>query len=330
MKAVRIDATGGPEVLRVVDLPVPAPGPHEVLVRNHAIGVGKPDMLVRTGRYAWMPKLPAIIGIESAGIVESVGASVQGIVPGDAVYVNARDLPERSGGYAQYRTAPADAVHRLPAGCDLLRAAALGNYQVAECLLRMAGSFPPARSVAVFGAAGGVGSAALQLAALRGWEVLAVAGSADKCAFATAQGASHAIDSSREDPVEAIRQRTRGRGVDLLLDIASGDSLPPLFTALAPLGVVVSFGFLEGEPSTATVPAMRKRFGSSPGWRLFSMHALDTQAGLRAEVTASVIAAFASGGIRPVIHACYPLEQARAAHEAFEGRGLQGKIVLRA
>jgi NADPH2:quinone reductase len=330
MRAVRIEATGGPEVLQVVELPVPEPGPHEVLVRNHAVGVGKPDVLVRTGRYAWMPKLPAVIGIESAGIVERVGSAVRGMAAGDAVYVNARDLPERSGGYAQYRTAPAEAAHRLPPGCDLLRAAALGNYQVAECLLRMAGGFPLPRSVAVFGAAGGVGSAALQLAVVRGWQAFAVVSSPDKCAFATAQGADHAIDSSREDPVEAIRERTGGRGVDLLLDIASGDSLPPLFKALAPMGIVVSYGFLEGEPSAASVPAMRRRFGDSPGWRLFSMHALDTQAELRKEVTASVISAFSLGRIVPAIHACYPLDQARAAHEAFEGRGLRGKIVLRA
>ena len=328
MKAVRIENTGGPEVLQVVNLPVPEPGPYEVLVRNHAVGVGKPDMLVRTGRYAWMPKLPAIIGIESAGIVERVGSSVNTIDPGDSVYVNARDLPERSGGYAQYRTAPSDAVHRLPRGCDLLRAAALGNYQVAECLLRMGGSFPVARSVAVFGAAGGVGSAALQLAAMRGWQAIAVASSAEKCAFATQQGATHAIDSSQTDPVQAIRLCTGGRGVDILLDSASGDSLPALFAALAPMGIVVSYGFLEGEPVPATVPAMRRAFGASPGWRLFSMHALDTQPELRASVTEAVIDAFSNGQITPVIHACYPLEQARAAHEAFEGRGLRGKIVL--
>lgn len=330
MKAVRIETTGGPEVLQLVDLPVPEPGPTEVLVRNHAIGVGKPDMLVRTGRYAWMPRLPAIIGIESAGIVERVGAAVRGIAPGDAVYVNARDLPERSGGYAQYRTASATAVHRLPRGCDLVRAAALGNYQVAECLLRMAGSFPPARSVAVFGAAGGVGSASLQLAALRGWQVIAVAGSADKCAFAQEQGASHTVDSSEVDVVTAIRQCTGGRGVDLLLDIASGDTLPGLFAALAPMGIVVSYGFLEGEPGAATVPSMRRVFGASPGWRLFSMHALDTQADLRAQVTASVIDAFAAGRIAPAIHARFALDQARQAHETFEARGLRGKIVLEA
>jgi NADPH2:quinone reductase len=328
MRGVQVAGPGGPEVLRVTELPVPTIGPQDVLVRVHAAGVGKPDILVRTGRYAWMPRLPAIIGIESAGIVEQVGAQVRGIAPGDAVYVNARDLPERCGGYAEYRLAPAQAVHRLPPGCDLVRAAALGNYQVAECLLRMAGGFPPARSVVVFGAAGGVGSAAVQLAALRRWQVLAVVSSAERGEFARAQGATHVIDSSRTDVVKGVLDVTAGQGVDLVLDIASGNTLPRLFAALAPMGVVVSYGFLEGEPGADTAPAMRRTFGRSPGWRLFSMHALDTQAVLRREVTAAVIAEFASGRITPAIHARFPLEQAQAAHAAFERGGMLGKIVL--
>ena len=328
MRGVQIAGPGGPEVLRVTELPLPTVGPQDVLVRVHAAGVGKPDILVRTGRYAWMPRLPAIIGIESAGVVEAVGSAVRGIAPGEAVYVNARDLPERSGGYAEYRLAPANAVHRLPPGCDLVCAAALGNYQVAECLLRMAGGFPPARSVVVFGAAGGVGSAAVQLAALRKWQVLAVASNSERGEFALRQGASHFIDSSRTDVVKAIHDLTAGQGVDLVLDIASGQSLPRLFAALAPMGVVVSYGFLEGEPGADTAPAMRRAFGKSPGWRLFSMHALDTQPALRREVTAGVIAAFADGRITPAIHARFPLEQVQAAHTAFERGGLRGKIVL--
>jgi NADPH2:quinone reductase len=328
MRAVQMAATGGPEVLRLTDLPVPTAGPHDVLVRVHAAGVGKPDILVRTGRYAWMPRFPAIIGIESAGVVEQVGAQVKGFAPGDTVYVNARDLPERSGGYAEYRLAPAESVHRLPAGCDLVRAAALGNFQVAECLLRMAGAFPPAHSVAIFGAAGGVGSATIQLAALRKWQVLAVASNSERGEFALKQGATHFIDSSRTDVVNGIQDLTAGQGVDLVLDIASGQSLPRLFSALAPMGVVVSYGFLEGEPGADTAPAMRRAFGKSPGWRLFSMHALDTQAALRREVTAGVISAFASGRITPAIHARFPLEQVQAAHTAFERGGLLGKIVL--
>lgn len=328
MKAVQIASTGGPEVLRLNDLPVPSVGPCDVLVRVLAAGVGKPDILVRTGRYAWMPRLPAIIGIESAGMVEQVGCDVSGFAPGDAVYVNARDLPERSGGYAEYRLAPEHAVHRLPAGCDFVQAAALGNYQVAECLLRMAGGFPPARSVAVFGAAGGVGSAALQLAASRNWNAVAVASSAERCEFALRQGASHAINSNQGNVVQGILDCTEGKGVDLLLDIASGDTLPQLFTALAPMGVVVSYGFLEGEPGAGTIASMRRAFAASPGWRLFSMHALDKHPALRRDVTGAVMSAFARGQICPPIHARFPLEEAQEAHRAFERGGLQGKIVL--
>lgn len=328
MKAVQIASTGGPEVLQLVELPVPDPGARDVLMRVHAAGVGKPDVLVRTGRYAWMPQLPAVLGIESAGIVERVGPDVHDIRPGDAIYVNARDLPERSGGYAEYRLAPEHAVYRLPNSCDLTQAAALGNFQVAECLLRMAGGFPQPRSVAVFGAAGGVGSAALQLAALRKWRAIAVVSSDERREFALSQGATHVVNRGAKDVVDGILDCSEGKGVDLLLDVASGATLPSLFRALAPMGVVVSYGFLEGEPATTTAASMRRAFGASPGWRLFSMHALDAQAALRREVMLGVISAFEQGAIRPPIHATFPLHQAQIAHQTFERGGLSGKIIL--
>lgn len=328
MQAVVIRDVGRTDVLQVEDLAIPHPRADEVLVRTHAIGVGRPDILVRTGRYAWMPRLPAIIGIESAGVIVQIGRDVQTRAVGDVVYVNARDLAERSGGYAEYRAVPAGAAHLLPAGCDLGQAAALGNYQVAECLLRMGGTFPCVRRVAVLGAAGGVGSAVLQLARLRGLHSIAVVSSPDSFGFVREQGASEVIDRSSDDVVSRIIQLTNGQGVDLLLDVASGDVLPGLFKALAPLGIVVSYGFLLGEPSSATVPAMRSRFGSSPGWRLFSMHALDAAPDMRADVTATVINAFAAGQVKPAIHRRLPLAQAREAHEMFERGGLRGKIIL--
>jgi len=328
VRAVRIESIGGPEVLQVVDTQFPRPAPDEVLIRNHAMGVGRPDILVRTGRYAWMPRLPAIIGIESAGVVVEVGRHVHTRSVGDAVYVNARDLPERSGGYAEYRTAPARAAHLLPQDCDFAQAAALGNYQVAECLLRMGGGFPSVRRVAVFGAAGGVGTALLQLARVRGLYSIAVVSSSSAGDFVREHGASDVIDRNDGNVAARISDLTSEQGVDLLLDIASGNVLPGLFRALAPMGVIVSYGFLEGEPSTATVAAMRSRFGASPGWRLFSMHALDRLPELRADVTATVIDAFARGRIQPVIHKRMPLSQARDAHELFERGGLRGKLIL--
>ena len=327
MKAVLIETTGGPEVLQIVDVPRPIAGPGEVLVRISAIGVGMPDMLVRRGVYAWMPKLPAVIGIESAGVIESIGDGVTEFQTGQKVYINARDLPERSGGYAAYRVAPANAVHALSSHVDLQQAATLGNYQVAESLLRMCSAFPAPRSVAIFGAAGGVGSAAIQLAKARGWLVIGIAGSIDKCAFALNQGAHHSVNYREHDVVDAICKLSSG-GVDLILDIASGDSVPDLFAALNPFGIVVSYGFLEGEPTARTVPSMRKRFGHSPGWRLFSMHSFDRLKDLRRDISTTVIKALETGSIAPHIYKSFPLEEVQAAHRLFEQKIQMGKLVL--
>ena len=326
MRAIRIERTGGPEVLQCVDLPRPALGPDDVLVRTEAIGVGMPDVMVRKGIYRWMPRLPAVIGIESAGRVEARGERVASIAVGQRVYVNARDLPERSGGYAEYRVAPAAVVHPLPDGVDLRQAAALGNYQVAESLLRLAP--PHTRSVGVVGAAGGVGSAAVQLASLRGWRAIGIAGGSEKCAFVTAQGAVATVDHRLEGIADGLRRVTDGDGVDLVLDPVGGALLPTLFAALAPLGLVVAYGGLGGEPGAETIAAMRARFGASPGLRLFSMHTWDARPDVRADLTRTLIGHLVAGAIAPSIDRTFPLDQARAAHERFEAGHHRGRIVL--
>lgn len=326
MEAVLIRSTGGPEVLEHADVPTPVPGPHDVLVRNAAIGVGMPDVMVRTGTYMWMPALPAIIGIEAAGVVEALGCEVRSLRVGQKVYVNARDLPERSGGYAQYRVAPADAVHPLAESVDLRKAAALGNYQVAESLLRMGGP-APVRTVAVLGAAGGVGSAALQLARNRGLDAIAVAGGAARCGALRGDGVE-TVDHTTEDIAQGILRLTSGRGADLVLDPAGGEVLPRLFAALAPLGTVVSYGGLAGSRSPSTVPAMVRKFGDSPALRLFSMHVWDAWPQMRREIFGTVLRELEAGRIDPVIDRCFPLAQARAAHRRFEARQHVGKILL--
>ena len=158
--------------------------------------------------------------------------------------------------------------------------------------------------------------------------MIALAGSAEKCEFARHQGADEAIDYRAEDPVASIRKHTTGSGVDLLLDIASGNTLPLLFEALSTFGVVVSYGFLEGEPAVQTVAAMRKRFGQSPARRLFSMHSFDALHELRREVTKSVVKAFAEGAIDPCIYRTFPLRQAPDAHALFEEKVQRGKLIL--
>lgn len=328
MKAIQIRTTGGPEVLEFVERPDPVPAAGEVRVRTVAIGVGMPDVMVRRGIYPWMPALPAILGIESAGVVDALGPGVTSCRVGQAVYVNARDLPERSGGYAQFRVAPAQAVQPLPPGVDPVRAAALGNYQVAWSLLRVAGALDAGATVAILGAAGGVGSALLQLARLRGLRAVAVAGSDDKCAWLAAQGAEATVNHRAEAIAPGILRCTAGSGASVIFDPVGGQTLPTLFEALAPLGTVVSYGGLGGARDAQTLAAMMRRFGASPALRLFSMHTWDEMPAVRREMSQAVMGLLADGRIDPPIHARLPLARAREAHELFDTHAQRGKIIL--
>ena len=138
MKAIQISETGGPEVLKYVELPTPRPGPEEVLVKAHAIGVCMPETLVRKGTYRWMPPLPVIPGIEMSGTVVEAGSRVRALRVGQPVFVSAREFKERAGCYAEYLAAGERAVYALPEGVDLDQAAGLSNYQVAWHLLNTA------------------------------------------------------------------------------------------------------------------------------------------------------------------------------------------------
>ena len=172
MKAIILRSPGGPEVLERVDLPLPVPKPGEARVKAMAIGVGRPDALIRTGRYMWMPPLPAIPGNEVAGIVDALGpdAADAGVSVGDRVLLSSRELPQRGGGYAEFACASAAALYRLPDAISFDAAGSLPNFQLAQALLFGSGA-ADARSVLVTGAAGGVASAMAQLACARGLQV---------------------------------------------------------------------------------------------------------------------------------------------------------------
>jgi NADPH2:quinone reductase len=329
MKAIQISRTGGPEVLEVVELPTPQPGPGEVLVQAHAIGVGMPDVLVRTGRYPWMPPMPAVIGIEMSGRVVAAGPDVTALKTGDAVFVSARELAFRGNCYAQYLCAAANVPYLLPEGVDLDAAACLSNYQVAWHLLHGAPNGHRFDSVLVWAAAGGVGSAAVQLARLAGKQVIALAGSPAKCDHALAQGAHACIDYKCEDVGARIAQLTDGRGVDLVLDPVGGPGFHRNFAYLAPLGLVVSYGVLEGRPDAAYAAAMQARFGDSLGFRFFSMHVFDGQPARRRAAMDELVPLLAAGKIRPTIFRRLPLHEARGAHELFDSGAVIGKLLLK-
>ena len=218
MKAILLRRPGGPEALKYVEVPTPVPGEGKVLVKADTIGVSMPEVLVRRGTYAWMPALPAIPGIELSGTVVAHGPNTAEPALGQPVFVSARDLPARAGCYAEYLAVPARAAHPLPPGCSLEAAACLSNYQVAYHVLHTAARGVEAKRVLVHTAAGGVGSAAVQLALIAGLEVIGVAGSEKKTRAILGLSAQHAIDYRSEDVVARVRELTGGRGADLILD----------------------------------------------------------------------------------------------------------------
>jgi NADPH:quinone reductase len=327
VKAIRLAAPGGPEALQYVEVATPVPGPDEVLVKAHAIGVNMPEVLVRRGTYAWMPPLPAIPGIEMSGVIAERGANVRARRVGQPVYVSARELPHRGGCYAGYIAVPEDAVHPLPVSVEHEAAATLAAYQVAYHLLYSATRGFRYESVLVQAAAGGIGSALVQLARAAGKRVIGLAGSKEKVEFALAQGAEVAINYREAGVDERIAAASGGRGVDLILDSVGGPQFARLFAHAAPLGQVILYGSLAGWPGDDVVPAMRKS-GKSPALRVFSMHTFDDDPTARRGATEELLRMMASGAIRPAIQERVPLAEAARAQSLLESGRVLGKLVL--
>ena len=331
MKAILLTRTGDPSVLDYVDVPTPAPKPGEVLIKADTIGVSRPELLVRRGSYQWMPPLPAIPGIEMAGTVVECGAGATALMVGQKVFVSARELPVRAGCYAEYIAVPERAPFALSPATDLEAAACLSNYQVAWHLLHTATRGMPGRSVLIGQASGGLGSAAVELARLAGLTAIALCGTPEKARALKAYGADHAIDGSREDIGARVAEITGGEGVDLILDAVGGPSFARFLGMLAPFGMLISYGRLQGSMPPDVVEGLEKGAGylNSGAVRVFTMHTLDDKPELRAQSMNDLIGKLAKGKIRPLIHARLPLKEARRAHEMLEARTVIGKMLLK-
>lgn len=328
MKTVLIHKTGGPEVLELTDIAMPVPGPGEVLVQAAAIGVGWPDVLIRTGVYKWMPPLPTSPGSDMSGRIAALGAGVNNWTIGQKVLITARELKQRGGCYTEALVVPAAAPFPLPEDVDLGAAACLPNYQVAWAMLRDVLQGRKLRSVFIAGAAGGVGSAAVQLARHLNLTVIGSVSSAAKERFAREQGADHLIDYRRENLLARVLELTDGRGVDLVLDHIGGPGLNDCLKMLAPSGTLVSYNAIAGLPSSDIFAEMRALLSRSLTLRCFSMHVLDADPDLRRQIMTEVIDLLARGAIRPVASARLPLAQAADAHRMIERGDALGKILL--
>lgn len=329
MKIVQFCQAGPPSVLEYIDVPIPSLNDGEVLVRAEYIGVGIPDVLIRSGLYGWMPPLPAVPGTEMSGIIEKVGRGVTSLKNGQRVVVSARERKHRGGCYAEYNATPAESVFALPDDADLEQAAALANYQVAYHLLNDCARPEAGQSVLVYGAAGGVGSAIIDLAVAADLEVIAVCSGAAKVEFVKDLGAHFIIDRREQDVAEVVRAVTKGRQVDLILDPIGGPRFTDNFAMLARFGLVVSYGRLDGHPTGDVMGTLVGNSGKCAAVRIFSMHVFDDWPERRRRGMQWLIKRLGKGAIRPRIHGLLPLSEASKAHEMLESGEIIGKLLLR-
>ncbi|HEY4134339.1 MAG TPA: NAD(P)H-quinone oxidoreductase [Alphaproteobacteria bacterium] len=329
MTAVEITVPGGPEVLRPTQRPVPQPGPGELLIKLAAAGVNRPDVAQRKGGYPPPPGASDIPGLEIAGTVVARGP-VQNGNGADARWKIGDQVCAlvAGGGYAEYCTAPAGQCLPIPSGLSLVEAAALPEtFFTVWGNLFMRVRLQAGETVLIHGGTSGIGTTAIQLAKARGATVLVTAGSDEKCAACLALGADRAVNYRTHDYVEAAKEATGGKGVNVILDMVGGDYIARDIAALAPEGRLVFIAFQKGRKAEIDFqPIMLKRLTVTGSTLRPRDVAFKTS--VARELEAQVWPLLAAGKVKPVIHATFPLAQAADAHSLLESGSHVGKIVL--
>jgi len=319
--AVRIHEHGGPGVLRWEEVAVGAPGPGQVRLRQTAIGLNYIDTYHRSGLYK-VAELPAVIGVEGAGVVEAVGEGVTSVEPGERV-AYAGPL----GAYAEARLIPADRLVTLPGWLDDIQAAALMlQGMTAEYLLRRTYRVEPGDTILVQAAAGGTGLLLCQWASRLGATVIGTVSTEEKAALARAHGAHHVILYSRENFVERVREITGGQGVAAVYDGVGQSTFLGGLDCLRPRGMMVSFGQASG-----AVPPLDTGLLAAKGSLYLTRPSLFTYIAKREELVesaATVFEAVRSGALKIEVNQTLPLKDAADAHRALEGRATTGSTVL--
>ncbi|MBW3617111.1 MAG: quinone oxidoreductase [Proteobacteria bacterium] len=320
MKAVRVQKTGGPEVLQLEEVALPEPGPGEVRVRHRAIGLNYIDTYFRSGLYK--AELPFIPGNEAAGVIEAVGDGVTQLRPGERV---AYTTP--LGGYAEGRVVPASRLVRVPDEVsDETAAGVMLKGLTAWYLLRRTFPVGPEHTVLFHAAAGGVGQIAVQWAKALGAVVIGTAGGPQKTARARELGCDHVIDYRAEDFAARVREITGGRGCHVVYDGVGRDTFPGSLDCLRPLGLWVSFG-----QSSGALPPVDSQLLSAKGSLFMTRPTLGTYIEDVSELQAGAAELFgviAAGTVKVPVENRWPLAEAAEAHRALEGRRTTGSGVL--
>jgi NADPH2:quinone reductase len=324
VKVIRCHEYGTPDVLRIDDVPPRDPGPGEIRVRLNACGINFPDILLCAGTYQNKPDFPFSPGLEAAGEIIDRGAGVTEFDIGDRVMLWCG--PDYDG-YAEEVTLPVERAFAVPAGMDDIAAAGfMLVYGTAWHGLVDCGHVQAGEIVAVHGASGGVGMAAVQLAKALGATVIASAGSDDKLEIVAANGADHVINYRREDLRLRMKDLTGGRGVDVAFDTVSGDAFRASLSAIAPEGRILIVGFTSGDHAQAPTNIILVKCASVIAVR-FGRFAL-TYPGRTHDNHDKLLALYDAGKLRPHVGRTYPLDQAVDALKALQNREVTGKIVL--
>jgi len=323
MTCIEILEPGGPEMLTLGKRPVPEPAKGEVLIKVEAAGVNRPDCIQRQGHYAPPPGVTDIPGLEVAGTIAAIGQDVGNWKTGDSVCALVA-----GGGYGEYVTVPALQSLPVPGKLTMVEAAALPEtfFTVWSNVFERA-NLQPGEAFLVHGGSSGIGTTAIQLAAKRGSRVITTAGSTEKCEVCEELGAERAVNYKEEDFVEAAKEFTSGRGVDVILDMVGGDYIPRNIKALGPDGRHVSIAFLSGSKAEVNfMPVMLKRLtltGST-----LRPQPIERKGEIAHALVEEVWPLIAAGEIKPVIHRTFPLSKAAEAHRLMESSKHIGKIML--
>lgn len=330
MKAIVIREFGPPEVMRLEEVPTPAVGAHDVLIEVHAVSVNQTlDLIARAGRYPVPIRLPHVLGVDPSGVIVAAGAEVSSRRVGNRVVVSSRlsrpDQPPRLlgvhewGGYAQYVAVPAANTYLVPDGIDFPTATVVARHApLAFGLLRDEARVQPGHWVLVMGAAGGLGSAGVQVAKYLGARVIAAAGADRRVTSALELGADHGINYRREDLTARARELTGGRGVDVVFEnIGAPDLFPQALASLAREGRLVTAGSHGGGVVPLNVGQLYMQ----------NLSIIGSTRQKAADIDVSLQAA-AQGRYRVLIDRVMPLSDAVSAHHWVEGRAGLGKVVL--
>jgi len=319
--AIRIHEYGGPEVMRWEEVDIGAPGAGEVRIRHSAVGLNYIDTYHRSGLYP-VPNLPAVIGMEGAGIVEAVGPGVSDLSVGDRVaYANP------IGAYSEARNIPAERLVKVPTSVsDETAAAMMLQGMTAQYLLRRTFKVGADTVMLFHAAAGGVGLIACQWARHLGATIIGTVGSEDKAVLAREAGCTHVINYRNEDFVARVKEITGGKGCDVVYDGVGRDTYPGSLDCLKPLGLWVTFGNASGKIENFDIGLL-----AAKGSLFMTRPTLFTYTARREDLVASAAELFdvvGSGAVKITVNQRYPLAEAAQAHRDLEGRRTTGSTVL--